>query len=175
LRRLSLGALTGVLAGVVVIVALVASLPGSPGREDDLRVPGETPAAKEKSVVVHGARAPGPAIEASPSFPDTVEREETLEQLRTPTRLYASAKVSAVYNRDELLGVRIDRVQEGSLWGLLGVESGDVVLEVNGELVDDPGASVLLMNALSEDEALLLRVRGIDGNERMLDFRVPRS
>ena len=174
MRKLSPGALMGMLAGVAIL-ALVASFPVSPGREEVGVAFDGKEAAEHERVIAPSARGSGPAVEKAPSFPDEVASAETLEQMRTPTRLYASAKVSAVYDRDQLLGVRIDRVQEGSLWERLGVESGDVVLEVNGELVDDPQASVLLMNALSEEETLLLRVRGVGSDERMLAFRVPRS
>lgn len=101
--------------------------------------------------------------------------EVPLEELRTPFRLYGSARVSALYDRHEFLGVRVDEVDQGSLWDLVGVQSGDLVVEVNGELVNDPAAGVQLMNTLASDPVLLLRVRGVDGRERLLDFRFPAS
>ena len=51
------------------------------------------------------------------------------------------------------------------------MRGGDVVLEVNGELVDTPAASVKLINDLSEAAVLILRVRGEDGLERYLEYR----
>jgi type II secretory pathway component PulC len=104
--------------------------------------------------------------------------EETIvpiKELRTPFRLYGSARVSALYDRHEFRGVRVEEVDEGSLWELIGVRSGDLVVEFNGERVDNPAAGVQLMNALARDESLRLRVRGTDGLERLLDFRFPTS
>ena len=47
-----------------------------------------------------------------------------------------------------------------------------VVFEVNGEL--DPDASVFFLNSLSREYELILRVRGEDGLERILQHRSPR-
>jgi len=98
-----------------------------------------------------------------------------IEELRTPFRLYGSARVSALYERHEFRGVRVEEVDEGSLWELIGVRNGDLVVEFNGERVDNPAVGVQLMNALARDESLRLRVRGTDGLERLLDFRFPAS
>lgn len=156
-------------------ILLVASLPGSRKFETEPREPEDVAASNEIEEVVHAEPAGTGAPAALLSSPETTKKMPALDELRTPTRLYASAKVGAVYERDALLGVRIEKIEEGSLWKLMGVENGDLVLEVNGELVDDPAASVYLMNALSDDNVLVLRVRGVDGNERILEFRVPRS
>jgi len=113
---------------------------------------------------------------AGPPAGHTVEAgdEQALEESRTQTRLFGDARVKALYDNQTLRGVQITGVRDGSFWKRLGVRDGDVVLEVNGEPVDDPEASILLMNSLSRSEILSLRVRGLDGNERYLEYRTPR-
>jgi len=118
---------------------------------------------------------PRPA-RAEPPAGHTVEAgdEQALEESRTQTRLFGDARVKALYDNQTLRGVEITGVREGSFWERLGVRDGDVVLEVNGEPVDDPEASILLMNSLSRSEILSLRVRSLDGDERYLEYRMPR-
>jgi len=103
------------------------------------------------------------------------EPAETLEEMRQPIRLYGTAKVEALYDRHDFLGVQVKSVDEGSLWDLLGFQSGDLVVEANGELVDNPAAGVQFMNSLARDSSVLVRVRGADGEERWIDFRFPAS
>lgn len=95
--------------------------------------------------------------------------------IRSPPGLYGGAKVEPLYDlrSDALRGVRLSRIREGSFWERLGVREGDVVLEVNGQLIDSPAASVMLMNSLSREPVLILRVRGEQGPERFLEYRSP--
>ena len=99
----------------------------------------------------------------------TQEDQEAISEARTPTRLYGEAKVRPIYANEDLLGIRIMGIVPGSFWDEMGFQQGDVVLEVNGELVDDPDASVYFMNSLSREYELIVRVRGEDGHERILE------
>ena len=103
------------------------------------------------------------------------EPGETLEEMRQPPRLYGTARIEAVYDRHDFLGVEVRNVDEGSLWDLLGFRSGDLVVEANGHLVDNPAAGVQFMNSLARDSSVVVRVRGTDGEERWIDFRFPAS
>ena len=71
------------------------------------------------------------------------------------------------------LGIRIGNVVEGSFWEDLGIEEGDVVLELNHRLMDEPEASTYLMNALAREPVLIMRVRDAEGVERFLEYRTP--
>jgi type II secretory pathway component PulC len=118
---------------------------------------------------------PEPAASVLGGATVTQEDQEALSEHRTPTRLYADARVRPVYANEDLLGVKVLGIVPGSFWDQVGFREGDVVLEVNGELVDDPTASVHFMNSLSRQHELILRVRGEDGEERILEHRLPRN
>lgn len=118
--------------------------------------------------VIEQVKAPWPP---PPPGAKPWEDEAALEESRTQKNLYKSAKVSAVYANEDLLGVRIRNVAPGSFWSRVGFRHGDVILEANGELMDSPQASVNFMNALATSYVLIVRVRGEDGEERMLEFR----
>ena len=116
---------------------------------------------------------PKPTVSERGWITVTQENQEALSPERTPTRLYAEARVRPLYANEDLQGVQILGVAPGSFWDEVGFRDGDVVLEVNGELVDDPSASVYLMNSLSREYELILRVRGEDGYERILQHLSP--
>jgi len=111
---------------------------------------------------------PKPTVSERGWITVTQENQEALSPERTPTRLYAEARVRPLYANEDLQGVQILGVVPGSFWEEVGFRNGDVVLEVNGELVDDPSASVYLMNSLSREYELIVRVRGENGYERIL-------
>ena len=113
--------------------------------------------------------------EAPPAPESSVESEEALRQSRTPVRLYADARVRPIYDlaTNQVQGVQILEVKPGSFWQRIGVESHDVILELNGQLIDSPNATVALMNDISSGHILSLRVRNVEGRERFIDYRTP--
>ena len=83
------------------------------------------------------------------------EPAETLEEMRRPIRLYGTAKVEALYDRHDFLGVQMKSVDEGSLWDLLGFQSGDLVLEGSFQVLRGPALAVSARDGLP---VLLTRV-----------------
>lgn len=113
--------------------------------------------------------------EAPPAPEPSAASVETLRQSRTPVRLYADARVRPIYDltTNQVQGVQILEVEPGSFWQRIGVQSHDVILELNGELIDSPNATVALMNDISSGHILSLRVRNVEGRERFIDYRTP--
>lgn len=139
------------------------------------------PASPQHAVVRQPSpAAPTPAAAAkrktvqTPADAERLEPEEPLEELRTQQRLYGTAKVKPVYELHDVKGVRIENVAPGSFWDLVGLRSGDVVVELHGSPIDSPAAAIALMNALERDDTLTLRARGQDGIERYIEYTAPR-
>jgi hypothetical protein len=167
-------------APALITIALIASLnadvpePAISSAQPHLDVDeAETTATPMPSIEVVAIPArPEPGVEPEPE--QEPEREpETLEELRSPTRLYGTAKIKPVYRLHDVEGARITHIDPNSFWAMLGVREGDVVIELHGEPVDNPTALVALMNILERDEHVALAVRGTDGEVRYLEFRVP--
>jgi len=161
-----------------------ALLRGLPEREGE----GPRPATVEQSRPGSGSAAPDRLERARPReeradsrapgelelpSPEASAPEESIAEKRTQIRLFESAKVIPRYQGDVMLGVSIDRVRPGSFWELVGFRSGDVIFEANGQRIDNPEASIELMNSLSEAEMLRIWVRGADGRDRFLTYDVP--
>jgi len=166
-----------VLAGLAAWWFLRADAPMDAGDVDDLMeewdgAPLPPPAAPP--TVTAPRRAPSSLPDAMVPQPDPDAAPEPLAARRTQTRLFGTAQVKPIYDRYDVQGVRVTRIAPDSFWATVGVVEGDVVVEVNGELIDDPEAMVSLMNQMTSAPVLLLRVRGADGAERLIDYRVPR-
>ena len=146
-------------------------LPPPPEVVDHVEPAAEKPEAKKQIVRRYyreeGADGPPIVVEEF--------REETLEEKRDPIRLYGTAKVSALYDNEQLLGVTITNIDEGSFWDIVGFREGDFVIEANGELMDNPNTSVAFMNSLHKAPEVNIRVRGIDDVERTLLYTAPRD
>jgi len=164
-RRMGLGATFAGLATAIGFLLFPTESPNpvevpiTPGIE---RVP-------DRQQPIPSPTKPPPVHETNLEVPDV----ETLRELRTPTRLYGTAKVKPVYRLHDVEGALITRVDPGSFWAMVGVQEGDVVIELHGDPIDDPADLVALMNVLERDEHVAIRVRGQDGEVRYLEHRIP--
>jgi hypothetical protein len=171
LRRRLLPA-TAALVGVIGLV--VSTLAPIEPRVVDEPIAASEPPPTESTESVEPRRPTLAERERTPlPPPPPADPDEPLEAKRTQPRLFSSAKISTVYKGHDVHGVRIERVGIGSFWDLIGVQSGDVVINMNGSPIDTPAAAVALLNAMERDVVVNLRVRGIDDVERTLYFRVP--
>jgi hypothetical protein len=121
--------------------------------------------------------------EAAPQAPEdsgnthtvTLNDDKALSEPRRQVRLFGSANVKPVYDEGyhKIIGVQVNNIKPGSFWTTLGVRSGDVIVELNGQLIDNVEAGNNLMTSLGQERVLHLRVRGVDGKERSLDYITP--
>jgi hypothetical protein len=130
---------------------------------------------------------PRPVAPALPGPPDekpddsatthtvTLSDDKALSEPRKLVRLFGAANVKPLYDSSykKILGVQVNHIKPGTFWQTLGIRNGDVIVEFNGELVDNTEASNHLMTALGQEQVLHLRVRGADGKERYLDYETP--
>ena len=173
-----LGALIAVLIAVAVLILIRTEQAGPPS------APAAAPGFPEAALAPSQAPGPTPPAQveaaevAAPN--DTTDNRKTGEEgalspSRTAVRLYGNARVRPLYDRygNALEGVEISQVSPGSFWQELGIDDGDVILELNGKLIDSPAASVELMNQFSRGYVLNLRIRTREGVERFIDYRTP--
>lgn len=171
-RRMQVAWLTLALASLALAALLVfrAAPAEPPAPPEAAPAPQAAPPAQRPAEAPPAAAPPAvpePAAETTPRTP--------LDELRTPTRLFGSANVRPVYDRYEVRGVEVRNVAPGSFWELIGVQSGDVVIELHGDPIDEPADMVALLHALEQDRLVRLRVRGTDGVVRYLEFQTPEA
>ena len=118
-------------------------------------------------------------VEAALIAPPTASptsSEPPLESKRQAARLYQGGRVRPVYDltSNAVEGVRVLDVQPDSFWAELGIQSGDLILELDGEPINTPAATVRLMDSVSKGEILTLRVQRTDNQVQFIEYRDPK-
>ncbi len=101
----------------------------------------------------------------------------TLEQIRNNPNILkdpkygAIPKISPVYKNGAVNGFRVNGVEASSIYGQLGIKSGDTILDINGQQVDNPQKAMAFFDNLAPDQNITIKLnRG--GNEKTLTFRL---
>jgi general secretion pathway protein C len=82
--------------------------------------------------------------------------------------LLKQARILPKYEDGVMVGIEISKIQPDSLYEQVGVQEGDVVMELNGVKIDSPAASKSLMDAIKEGQTLEMLVMGSDGESKMM-------
>jgi general secretion pathway protein C len=82
--------------------------------------------------------------------------------------LLKQARILPKYEDGVMVGIEISKIQPDSLYEQVGVQEGDVVMELNGIKIDSPAASKSLMDAIKEGQTLEMLVMGSDGESKMM-------
>lgn len=131
--------------------------------------------------------APGVTANPVPAPPETRPPEAPARQQggggpvasppgpRPPTArgdLFGSVRLRPAYAEGVVEGLRISGLPPGSAWLEIGARNGDVILEANGRAMNSRSASISLMETLGSADDFVLRVRGVDGAERILESTI---
>lgn len=83
----------------------------------------------------------------------------------------AMPKVQPVYKGGNVNGFRLLGVESDSIYAQLGLKSGDIILDVNGQQIDNPQKAMSLFDALGANQDVLLKVNRA-GAEKTLTFQL---
>ena len=72
----------------------------------------------------------------------------------------------------EFIGVEVSAIKPGSLFERAGLESGDVITELNGIEIDSPAKSAAVLQEFARATEFTVTVEGADGTET-LTFTLP--
>jgi general secretion pathway protein C len=82
--------------------------------------------------------------------------------------LLNQARILPKYEDGKMVGIEISKIEPDSLYEQVGVQEGDVVMELNGVKIDSPAASKSLMDAIKGGQPLEMMVMGSDGESKMM-------
>jgi type II secretion system protein C len=145
--------------------------------EDEPAAPRATPPRRGRvSPARQHARArPGPRVsERVQQLADDrfqMEREDVDEMMRNPANLFSQARILPKYEGGEMVGLQINAIKPGSFFEKVGIQSGDVITELNGVAINSPQESARILTEFSEADELKLSVKGADG-EREINFNI---
>ena len=88
---------------------------------------------------------------------------DKLEQIREeiaqdPKSVFKYISISPVKNGDDIIGYRVAPGREAALFNDVGLESGDIAVQLNGIDLSDPSSSAELMQIMSDPQELNLTV-----------------
>lgn len=101
-----------------------------------------------------------------------VQRNDVQEAMRNPAELFSQARILPKYENGQMVGVQLNSIQPGSLFEEIGIQSGDVITQVNGVVVSSPQDSAALLRELTEANQFEVTVQGADGAPRTLNYVV---
>lgn len=101
-----------------------------------------------------------------------VPRAEVERTVRNPAALFSQAQIQPHYDGDSMTGMQINSIKPGSLFEEIGIESGDVITELNGIQINSPEESARILSEFSEANEFSVVVEGPEG-PRTLHFTMP--
>lgn len=102
-----------------------------------------------------------------------IDRELVERALTGASGMYATARVIPHVEDGRVVGLKLYGIRRNSLLGRLGIQNGDMLIDVNGHRFDDPGALLETYVRLRDADALFLRLAR-RGEERLHVYRITR-
>lgn len=135
------------------------SNPSEPPRQIVSRIPSEVDQSSNEA----SDTPPNPSAVDEPPLPETGQdtfhfnREWVDQQLANWGRFLQEARVVPT-KKDEKLFFKFKYIKKGSLYETLGLIKGDILLEINGNAIDNPSKGLALMNTLRSEREIVLRI-----------------
>jgi general secretion pathway protein C len=101
-----------------------------------------------------------------------MEREDVEEMMRNPSNLFSQARILPKYEGGEMVGLQINAIKPGSFFEEVGLQSGDVITDLNGTAIDSPQESARFLAELSQADTLTIGVQRSDGSTDILNFNL---
>jgi len=145
-----------------------AGRPGTPpdrGAAAASAEPKPAPAAA-KTPYTEGVKQTGP-------FEYNIDRAMLNEQLQDLAKLGREARVIPNYDRDSgsYKGFKLIGVRPNSLYRAIGIRSGDVIMQINGEELNSPGKALELFTKLQNSSGISLDIMR-RGQKQSLTYKI---
>ncbi len=101
-----------------------------------------------------------------------VERDTVEDTIRNPASLFSQAQIQPKYEDGEMVGMQVNAIKPGSLFEEIGIESGEIITEVNGISITSPEESGKILAEFAEAPELTVVLDG-DSGERTVTFSIP--
>jgi len=126
---------------------------------DDDEEPAKGRPAGRAALRGRAARGPAPPPERV-----EVDRQEMQQAIRNPTSLFQSARILPKYENGAIVGLQVHDPKPGSLFEQAGIQSGEVITQVNGVRIDSAEDSRKVMTELAQGREWTVQVEGPSGS-----------
>lgn len=104
-----------------------------------------------------------------------VDREDVHAAMSNPASLYTQARILPSIDEEtgEVAGLQISAIKPGSVFEQVGIQEGEVIIEVGGVPINDVGQSASVLSGLVEQAEVSITVLDEAGNTRPLTLTMP--
>jgi type II secretion system protein C len=96
----------------------------------------------------------------------SLNRTDVQSMANNPAKLFSQARILPKYEDGQMKGVQLSAIKAGSLFEQIGLENGDVIVELNGIEINNQQDSAAVLRELTQAKEFDVRVIGSDGRER---------
>lgn len=87
-----------------------------------------------------------------------VSREDVIKELKDINSLMRTIYIGPYYNKNEFVGYRISRIRKDSILDKIGLQSGDVIVRINNDTVENPQKLLQLLSKISDVSAVKIDI-----------------
>lgn len=102
----------------------------------------------------------------------SIERENVEKMVRNPAALFAQGRVLPHFEDGEFIGVQVSDIKPGSIYEEVGIQDGDVIVELNGIAIDGPEQSAKVLAEFARSSEFTIVVENGDST-RTLNVTIP--
>jgi type II secretion system protein C len=87
-----------------------------------------------------------------------VSRADVIKELKDINSLMRTIYIGPYYNKNEFVGYRISRIRKDSILDKIGLQSGDVIVRINNDTVENPQKLLQLLSKISDVTAVKIDI-----------------
>lgn len=87
-----------------------------------------------------------------------VSREDVIKELKDINSLMRTIYIGPYYDKNEFVGYRISRIRKDSILDKIGLQSGDVIVRINNDTVENPQKLLQLLSKISDVSAVKIDI-----------------
>jgi general secretion pathway protein C len=101
----------------------------------------------------------------------TVAETEVTDALGNLPKLLSEARAVPYFRNGQSVGMRLFAIRRGSLYERLGLKNGDIIKEVNNQMVGDPTQAIRLFEQLKSERSISVKLER-NGEQKSLSYSV---
>lgn len=134
---------------------------------DEVEEPGLGKAPRPGGSRGRAARSPAP-----PPDRVQVDKQDLQQAVRNPSSIFQMARILPKYENGAIVGLQVHDPKPGSIFEKVGIQSGEVITQVNGVRIDSPEESRSVMTEFAQGREWTVQVEGPSGT-RSLTLSLP--
>jgi len=87
-----------------------------------------------------------------------VSRADVIQELKDINSLMRTIYIGPYYDKNEFVGYRISRIRKDSILDKIGLQSGDVIVRINNDTVENPQKLLQLLSKISDVTAVKIDI-----------------